>query len=217
MDLKQFVIDNRLYIWTLKSDANPKTEKYWAGVVNGLVVMDPDVIVSQLERVKELVEKHKAAWNDILVLSDKLIYKEEIEKICEANDVHYFSYKVPSWVVTNFETLYSNIKKMNDLRKFIESDDFLKLTKKEKQVKKRQLAKMESVYKGVKNLTKKPDLVIIVDGTFLSKFVDEIIKTGVDGIVLASTDFNKWLDDKLVIMNTNGYLSVPFVLKYLFE
>ncbi len=217
MDLRQLVIDNKLYIWTLKSSANPKTEKYWAGVVDGLVVIDPEIIVSQLDRAKELVKKHKEAWGDILVLSDKLIYKEEIEQICEANEVHYFSYKVPSWVITNFETLYSNIKKMNDLRKFIESDDFMKLTKKERQVKKRQLAKMESVYKWVKNLTKKPDLVIVVDGTFLSKFVDEIVKTGVDGIVLASTDFDKWLDDKLVVMNTNSYVSVPSVLKYLLE
>ena len=217
MDLKQLVIDNKLYVWTLKSNANPKTEKYWAGVVDGVVVIDPDVIVSQLERAKELVKKHKDAGNDILVLSDKLIYKEEIEQICEKAGVHYFSYKVPSGVVTNFQTLYSNIKKMNDLRKFIESDDFLKLTKKERQVKKRQLAKMESVYKGVKNLTKKPDLVIVVDGMFLSKFVDEITKTGVDGIVLVSTDFNKWLDDKVVMMNTNSYVSVPSVLKYLLE
>ncbi len=216
MDLQQ-IIDNVLYIGTLKSEANPKTRDYWLTIKNWLVIINPEVISLQLKRAKEKVEKMLKEKKDILVLSDKLVYKEEIEDICEKKGVHYFSYKVPSWVVTNFETLHKSIKKMNDLRKFIESEDFEKLTKKEKQVKKRQLEKMEQVYKGVKNLEKKPDMVIVIDGMFLSKFVDEIIKTGVEGVVLASTNFNKWLDDKLVMMNVNSYKSVPAVLRYLFE
>jgi small subunit ribosomal protein S2 len=76
-----------------------------------------------------------------------LLYKEELEKLCEEKGVHYFSYKVPSGVITNFETLLANIKKMNELRNFIESDDFEKLTKKERLVKKRQLKKLENIYK----------------------------------------------------------------------
>ena len=214
MDIQQ-IIDNKLYVGTLKKDANPKTRQYWASIQNNVVIIDPNAILSQLEEAKEKVQSFLKEWKEVLVISDKLIHKEEVEKICEEKGVHYFSYKVPSWVVTNFKTLYASIKKMNDLRKFIESEEFEKLTKKEQMVKLRQLRKMEFVYKGVKDLSKKPDLVIVLDGAFLSKFVDEIEKTGVAWVILASTDFNKWIDESLVLMNVNNHNGVLSVLRYL--
>ena len=39
---------------------------------------------------------------------------------------------------------------MNKLRRFIMSEDYEKLTKKEKLMKKRELRKLETIYKGVK-------------------------------------------------------------------
>jgi small subunit ribosomal protein S2 len=162
MDIQK-IIDNKLYIGTLKKFANPKTKKYWLDVKNNVVLINPEVIAQQLENAKNKVHSYLKEGKDILVLHDKLLYKEELEQLCESKGIHYFSYKVPSGVITNFETLLVNIKKMNDLRKFVESDEFNKLTKKERLVKKRQLKKMESIYKGVKNLEKKPDIVIIID------------------------------------------------------
>ena len=106
---------------------------------------------------------------------------------------------------------------MNDLRKFIESEDFQKLTKKERLVKMRQLKKMEDIYKWVKDLNKKPDLVIIIDWKYLEKFVHEIELTGVDNVVIANTDFNRWWnDDNLIMANTNSYESLDYILKTLF-
>jgi len=216
MDLSQ-IIDNRLYLGTLKREANPKTRQYWLTIEKNIVIINPEIIQEQLERARQKVLQARKEWKEIIVLSDKLVYKDDIENICESKGVHYFSYKVPSGVITNFETLRQNINKMNELRKFIESEDFLKLTKKEQQVKKRQLKKIENIYKWVKNLEKRPELVIVVDGMFLSKFVNEVEKTGVEWIIMASTDFNRWLDDKLLMMNVNWPKSVPAVLRYLLD
>jgi ribosomal protein S2 len=58
-------------------------------------------------------------------------------------------------------------------------------------MKRRELAKVEKVYKGVVDLKKKPDLVVIVDGQFMHKFVSEVQKLKCDAIILASSDFDK--------------------------
>ena len=42
----------------------------------------------------------------------------------------YLNAKVPSGFFTNFDTFSKRIHPMNKLRKYIESDDFLKLKKK---------------------------------------------------------------------------------------
>ena len=90
---------------------------------------------------------------------------------------------------------------------------FSSLTKKEQSMKKRELAKIEKVYKGVVDLKKKPDLVVIVDGQFMSKFIAEVDKLKADAIVLASSNFDKIINQHLVMCNVNGFSSLDYVLK----
>lgn len=123
---------------------------------------------------------------------------------------------MPAGFLTNFDTLITRIKGMNELRSFIESEDFLKLTKKEQLTNQRKLKKVEMIYKGAKNLRKRPDLVIVVDGKSMMKFVKELDKTGIDNIVIASTNFDtRWNKDNLVIANVDSYQSLNYGLSYI--
>lgn len=212
------VIQSKAHIWTLKSRSNPKTRQYWAGVSNGLVVFNPDWIVDQLEKARAKIQKAKSEGKNVLIISEKSVFKEELERLATQAGCHYLNYKVPGWVLTNFDTLLSRVKSMNDLRNYIESDDFQNITKKEKLMKLRQLKKVEMVYGWVKNLKEKPDLVIIIDGKYMSKFVDEIVKTRIDSIVLASSDFDRWWNEEsLVITNVSFYESLKFALEYMLK
>ena len=49
--------------------------------------------------------------------------------------------------MTNFDTLQHTIKTMNKLEQFVTSEDFHTLTKKEQLMKRRQLAKVQKIYK----------------------------------------------------------------------
>lgn len=98
---------------------------------------------------------------------------------------------------------------MSQLQAFTESEDFHKLTKKEQLTALRKLKKVQQVYKGVKNLKKKPDLVIVVDGKTMMKFTKELQKLDLDNIVLAGTNFDsRWKEENLVVLNVNGYNSL---------
>lgn len=105
---------------------------------------------------------------------------------------------------------------MNHLQSFTESEDFHKLTKKEQLTTLRKLKKIQQIYKGVKSLKVKPDLVIVVDGKAMMKFVKEIKKLDLDNIVLSSTNFDiRWNEDNLVPLNVNGYHSLKNALTYI--
>ena len=107
---------------------------------------------------------------------------------------------------------------MNQLKKFVLTEEFKMLTKKEQLVRKRELAKIQRIYKGEENLKKIPDLIIIVDAQALSKFVLEVIKIKKNSIILANTDFNKHRsEDGLVMMNVNNHKSIDMVFNYLFS
>ena len=157
------VVDAQLHIGTLKSEAHPKTSKYWIDVVNGVTVINPESIVNQLEVAKQKIQKAKAEGKEILVISEKKMFADELEEMGTKLGFNFLNYKVPSGFLTNFDTLKKRIESMNSMERFLETDAYASLTKKEQLVYNRKLKRVFKIYKGVKGLTKKPDLVIVFD------------------------------------------------------
>ncbi len=213
------VIDSQAHIGTLKSEAHPKTNKYWAGVVNNLAVINPEVIIEQLETAKKKIQQAKAEGKEILVVSEKKMYADELEKLGEKYGFNYLNYKLPSGFLTNFETLKKRIESMNTMARFIDTENYLSLTKKEQLVYKRKLASVLKIYKGVKKLSKKPDLVVVLDGQMMDNFINEIVKTpGIQNIVIAGTNFSRrWAEDSIILANMWSHKSVDFILNSMFS
>ncbi len=209
------IVENKLFIGDRKADSNPKTRGYWLDIKNDMVILDPEKIKGQLEAAKAKVDKAINNNDEILIVSDKTLIKDEVRDIATKNWLHFVNYRVPSGVLTNFETVKTRIKAMNKLKKFVASDKYKKLTKKEQILKVRKLNKLEKIYNGMQNLKKKPDLVIVLDGNILSGAVAEVEKLWLENIVVANSSFNKWIDSTLVMSNVNSYESLTFILKYL--
>ena len=64
-------------------------------------------------------------------------------------------------------------------------------------------------------LRNRPELVIIVDGQYMHKFVDEVEKLHTPTIILASSNFDLWTNQQLVLCNVNSHKSIDYVLKYI--
>lgn len=208
------VVDAQLHIGTLKSEAHPKTSKYWIEVVNGVTVINPDSIVNQLEVAKAKIQKAKAEGKEVLVVSEKKMFADELEEMWARLGFNYLNYKVPSGFLTNFDTLKKRIESMNSMERFLETDAYHSLTKKEQLVYNRKLKRVFKIYKGVKGLSKKPDLVIVFDGMMMDNFVSELAKTkDVDTILISGTNFSRWWkEDSLIIANINSHKSVNYML-----
>ncbi len=217
--LVEWLISNKVYIWTTRSKFFPKiTEKSTLGVVNKEMVIDPSVTAEMLLSAKEKIKWLKEAWKNVLLVLDKEVFRDDVEEICNTSNTLFLNNKVPSWLFTNFSTFSKSIGAMNNLRKLISSDKFAKLTKKEQLITKRNLSKFELVYKGVTNLRKVPDLVIVVDAEYNTWVIKELEKAKIDYIAIANTDLSRWLStNHLIVANTNSYESVMYMLNYLLK
>ena len=104
---------------------------------------------------------------------------------------------------------------MNSMERFLETDAYNTLTKKEQLVYKRKLERVFKIYKGVKNLSKKPDVVVVVDGVMMDIFVNELVKQkDMKTILMCGTNFSRWWkEDELIICNINSHKSMDYVLK----
>lgn len=209
------ILNAQAHVGTLKNEAHPKTKEYRAWVVNDIVVIDPEKLLIQIENAHKKIEQAKKDGKSILVVCEKKMYAEELAALCEKNSISYLNYKVPWWFLTNFDTLKKRIESMNTMSSFIDTEDFRALTKKEQLVYKRKLSRIMKIYKWVKNLTSRPDLVVVVDGSMLPNFISELLrKKDIDNVIITGTDFNKRRNqDNLVFANMSGYKSIDFVLK----
>jgi len=211
------LIDSLVVLGHPKNKSNPKTRDSRLWVYDRVVVFDPEIIVKQLEIARKMVVNATWAGKNILIICEKMFYKDSIESLSKDCSFHYLNHKVPSGVLTNFDTLLSRIKSLKALRAYVEWDFFSTLTKKEQSMKKRELLKIEKVYKWVSELKKKPDLVIIVDGQMMHKFVLEVEKMDTPAIVLASSNFDKILEDSCVVTcNTNSFKSLDILMWTMF-
>ena len=197
------VIQAQAHIGTLKSEAHPKTNKYRSEVVNGIAVINPESICTQLEHAKTKIQEAKKDGKQILIISEKKMYADELSELGDKLGISYLNYKFPSGFLTNFETFKKRIESMNGMTRFMDSDNFRALTKKEQLVYKRKLERVFKIYKGVKNLTKKPDLVIVIDGQMMDNLINEITKqTDMDNIIIAGTNFSRrWNEDNIIVAN----------------
>ena len=212
------IVEAQAHIGTLKNEAHPKTSKYWSEVTNGVVVINPESVAQQLDDAKATIQKAKAAGKEILVVCEKKMYAAELEALAKKTGVSYLNYKVSGGFLTNFDTFKKRIDSINEMASFMESEAYAALTKKEQLVYKRNFDRANKVYKGVTNLKKRPELVIVVDGTMLSTLIDEVenLKGKLEAIVIAGTNFSRyWPENELVVTNINSYTSIDFVLNYL--
>lgn len=194
------IVNSQVHVGTLKSEAHPKTRQYRLDVIDGMVVFNPEIIVAQLEQAREKVQKAKKSGQSVLIVCEKKMYAQELEKLATAAGVSFLNYKVPAGFLTNFDTFQSRVASMNKMIEHVQSEEFDSLTKKEQLTYKRNLAKVERVYKGIKTLKSKPDLVLVVDAKMMSSFVDEIANIAVPNILITSSDFFRRWDEKSLVM-----------------
>ena len=210
------IVDSQVHIGTLKSEAHPKTSNYRLDIVNNMVVLNPEMILEQLNKAKKKVQEVKKSGQEILVVCEKKMYATEMKTLWEKYWVSYLNYKVPGWFLTNFDTFKTRISSMNKMSSFVETEEFASLTKKEQLVYKRKLSRTKKIYEWVKDLTSRPWLVIVVDGSMMDSLVRELSALwDVESIVISSTNYNKYLWDNDIIANMLSYKSIDFVMNYI--
>jgi small subunit ribosomal protein S2 len=211
----QQVVDAKVHFGSLKNESHPKTSPYWTEISNGLVVINPDIIAQQINNVQKILEEAKKAGKEILVVSEKKMYAQDLENLAKKAGFTYLNYKIPGGFLTNFNTFKKRIDAINDMEKFMESEAYHTLTKKEQLIYKRKFARVNKIYKGVTKLTKRPEVVVVLDGTMLGVFLDEAKRImNLETIVIASTNFPRYWDtDHIIMANVNSHTAVDFVMK----
>ncbi len=98
-----------------------------------------------------------------------------------------------------------------------EKGNFSKFTKKEILKKEKEIIKLKKYYFGLLELTKKPEVIVVVDSKDEAIAAEEARKMGVDLIAIVNTDTNIENIDYPILANDRSRDSIKFIVEELFS
>lgn len=191
---------------------NPKMKPYIFRKENDVHVIN--LAETHRALVNAVFELYKAAKSHkrILFVGTKQQCSKSIKKYAIECGQHYVNHKWLGGMLTNFSTIKSLSKTLeqyeNDVQKDSES-----FTKKELLMKTKQIEKLERYIGGIRHLSRKPDVIFVIDSSHDAVAIREANKTG--AMVIAVVDTNSSPDNIDIVIpgNDDSIKSIDLYLR----
>jgi len=114
--------------------------------------------------------------------------QDSIESYADRCNMPYVNQRWLGGMLTNFETISKRVGKMREYERMIATGEFDMMPKKEALLKSRELVKLQRNLGGIKNMTKVPDAIFILDTRKEHIAVTEANKLGIPIIAVVDTN-----------------------------
>jgi small subunit ribosomal protein S2 len=196
---------------------NPKMNPYIFGVRNGIHIIDLEKSIEKFEQALKAIQQFVVENKTILLVGTKLQFGTLIKDISKETGLFYVSERWLGGTFTNFETLLKRIISFKELEAKKASGELDKYTKKERAKMDQQLREFEMKFGGIKNMTKIPDVIIVLDMKKDALAVKEAKSKGVKVIGIAHTNVDPNLADYFIPANDDSVSSVKYILEKIKE
>ena len=144
---------------------NPKMKEYIFGERNGIYIIDlqktQKLFRDALNYVQEAVTERPNM--KVLFVGTKRQAQDAIREEAERCGQYFINNRWLGGLMTNFQTVQKSVKKMRDIEAMKEDGRFEMLTKKERLGLDKQLEGLMKNLGGIRDMTKLPDMLFIID------------------------------------------------------
>ena len=131
---------------------NPKMAPYIFTERNGIYIIDLQKTVKKAEEAYNFIKEVATEGKDILFVGTKKQAQEAIEEEAIRSNMHFVNNRWLGGMLTNFTTIKSRIRKLEDIERMQEDGTFEVLPKKEVIKLKGELEKLQKNLGGIRNL-----------------------------------------------------------------
>jgi len=167
---------------------NPKMRRFIFAEKNGIYIIDLKKTLKQLEKAMELVRERVASGEKVLFVGTKRQIKEVVREEAERCGMFYVTNRWLGGMLTNFQTIRKNIRRLKELEQKKDEGTLDVLTKKEAQRLRREMTKLENLLGGIKEMDSLPGVLYIVDAKKEKIAVNEARKLGIPIVAIVDTN-----------------------------
>src|ERR1700710_38996 len=167
---------------------NPKMKRFILTERNGSHIIDLQQSLAHIDRAYDFVKETVAHGGSILFVGTKKQAQEAIAEQATRVGQPFVNQRWLGGPLTNFQTVSKRLARMKELEEVDFDDTTRGFTKKELLIQKRELIKLQKSLGGIRNLTKTPSAVWIVDTKKEHLAIDEAHKLGIPVIAILDTN-----------------------------
>jgi small subunit ribosomal protein S2 len=209
------LIEAGIHFGQRASSWNPKMAPFIYGKRNGIHIIDIKETVKGLLRAEKFITKIVSEGKDVCFVGTKRQAKEIVKTNALDVGMHFVTERWLGGTLTNFRTIRSRLKRLEELEAIEQGDNFASYSKKMESQLRRELEKMRTNLDGIRKMDKIPGAIIAVDVKSEITALKEARKLGVATICLIDTDGDPELVDIPIPGNDDSMRSIDVILREL--
>ena len=167
---------------------NPKMKRFIFGERHDIYIIDLEQTLSRIEVAYAYVRDLVTNGGSILFIGTKKQAQDPVRDFADKCGMPYVNERWLGGMLTNFETIHKRVQKMLELERSKASGEFDAMPKKEALLKDRELAKLQKNLSGIRNMTRRPDAVFVLDTMKEHIAVTEANKLGLTVVAVVDTN-----------------------------
>ncbi len=191
---------------------NPKMKKFIYGARNGVYIIDLAQTVTYIDTaykaLKEIVDK----GGKVLFVGVKKQVQEAVEAEALRSGSFYITNRWLGGTLTNFKTIQGRIRYLQELERREADGEFDVLPKSEAVVLRRQLAKLQKNFGGIKEMRKIPNAIFVIDPYSERNAIKEARKLHIPVFAVVDTNCDPDVIDYPIPANDDAIRSVSLIL-----
>jgi small subunit ribosomal protein S2 len=194
---------------------NPKMKPYIFMEKNGIHIIDLNKTKRLLAVAADAMEKIAAEGKKVLFVGTKQQAKDIVKREAQRCEMHWVSERWLGGMLTNFTTIRKSIKRLQNIEKMMNDGTFDRMIKKERLILMREKEKLEKVFEGVRELTRLPGALFIVDIKKEHIAVKEANRLGIPVFAIVDTNCDPDGVDYIIPANDDSVRTIDLIVRYM--
>jgi small subunit ribosomal protein S2 len=192
---------------------NPKMKRFIFTERNGIYIIDLTQTLGYIDRAYDFVKETVAHGGTIMFVGTKRQAQESIVEQATRVGMPYVTERWLGGMLTNFQTVFKRLQRLKELELIETTGGQTVLTKKEALVLSRERIKLQRTLGGIRDMTRTPSAIWIVDTNKEHLAVNEARKLGIPVVAILDTNCDPDVVDYKIPGNDDAIRSIQVLTR----
>ena len=191
---------------------NPKMKEYIYTSRDDIYIIDLQKTAKKIEEAYEAMKEIAANEGKILFVGTKKQAQEAAEECATRTNMYFINERWLGGTLTNFKTIRSRVKRLEEIEKMEQEGTFELLPKKEVIKIKKEYEKLNKNLRGIREMKKLPNALVIVDPRKEEIAIREARKLNIPVFGVVDTNCDPDMVDYVIPGNDDAVRSVKLMI-----
>ena len=210
-----YLLETGVHFGHQKRRWNPKMKEYIFGSRDDIYIIDLQKTVKKLEEAYDALTKIAEDGGKVIFVGTKKQAQEAARECAMRTNMYYVTERWLGGTLTNFKTIRSRVKRLEELEKMASDGTYDLLPKKEVALLNKEYDKLNKYLVGIREMTELPKAMIIVDPNKEYNAIREAKKLNIPVFGIVDTNCDPDMVDYVIPGNDDAVRAVKVVLNAL--